>query len=78
MASLFQVALHALAVEPNGLEHPGSGRTGRGEQCFNKLARLFRLEANDVSAGDQPLRFSFCRSDWHADNVRRRSTQRED
>jgi len=55
MACLIQVALDALAVEPNGLEHPGSRRLGRGEQRFNKPARLLRVEANDVPPGDDFL-----------------------
>lgn len=55
MAGLIQVALDALAVEPNGFEHPGSGRSGRREQCINKPARLFRVETNDVSPGNDFL-----------------------
>lgn len=55
MASLIQVALDALAVEPNGLQHPGSRRLRRGEQRFNKPARLLRVEANDVPPGDDFL-----------------------
>ena len=55
MASLIHVALDALAVEPNGLQHPGSRRLGRGEQRFNKLAQLLRVEANDVPPGDDLL-----------------------
>jgi hypothetical protein len=55
MESLIQVALDELAVEPNGLQHPGSSRLGRGEQRFNKPARLLRVEANDVPPGDDFL-----------------------
>lgn len=52
MAGLIQVTLDALAVEPNGLKHPGSRWLGRRQQRLNKPARILRVEANDVSPGD--------------------------
>src|SRR5271169_1428363 len=55
MARLIQVALDALAVEPNGLEHPGSRRPGWREQRFDKSARVLRVETNDFPPGDDFL-----------------------
>jgi hypothetical protein len=49
---LIQVALYALAIKPNGPEHPGSRRPGRRQERFHKAAGILPVEADDLSPGD--------------------------